>query len=213
MVYTSNVPQASQAIATTQPIIQANFGFLAASIGQEHNFNASGTGTDTYHKFCSMPNRSGGDPVALPAGTNGQFYVVNSTAKFYNTTQVGGNLLGAVNMQINFSGGGTAGNLAGGGGSGNLINGSFNVNTATSTKDSTGVYTIRFTNPLPSVTGAVLITGMRKTSTSAKECFGFIQGAAAIGSSFTTSLITVAFQTSGGNPVDVIMGSVIIFGC
>lgn len=210
MVYTSNVPQANQAIATTQPIIQANFGFLAASIGQEHNFNASGSGTDTYHKFCSMPNRGGGDPVAVPAGTNGQFYVLNSTAKFYNATQVGGNLLCAVNMQINFNGSGSVGNLAGGGGSGNSIRGSFNVNTATSTKDATGLYTITFTNPLPSVNGGVLITGMRN---GAGECFGFIQGAAALGTSFTVNQIKIGFQSSGGTARDVILGTVLIFGC
>lgn len=208
MVYTSNVPQANQAIATTQPIIQANFGFLAASIGQEHNFNASGSGTDTYHKFCSMPNRGGGDPVAVPAGTNGQFYVLNSTAKFYNATQVGGNLLGAVNMQINFSGTGANGNLNAG--LGNTIRGSFNVNTATCTKDATGLYTIQFTNPLPSTNGVVLITGMRGA---AGEVFGFIQGSGTLTTSFDTTFIKIGFQSSSGAAQNVIMGSVIIMGC
>lgn len=84
MAYTNNVPQGNQQIATTQPIIQANFGFLATSIGQEHNFNASGDGTDTYHKFVSMPNRA--DPSSLPAGTNGQYYVSGGVAKYYNGT-------------------------------------------------------------------------------------------------------------------------------
>lgn len=208
MVYTSNVPQANQAIATTQPIIQANFGFLAASIGQEHNFNASGSGTDTYHKFCSMPNRGGGDPVAVPAGTNGQFYVLNSTAKFYNATQVGGNLLAAVNMQINFNGSGSTGTALNAGG--NSVRGSFNVDVASSTHDSTGNYTIVFTNPLPSVNGGVLITGMRSGT---GECFGFIQGAAALGTSFTVNQIKIGFQSSGGTARDVILGTVLIFGC
>lgn len=85
MVYTSNVPQANQAIATTQPIIQANFGFLAASIGQEHNFNAAGSGTDTYHLQASMPN-NGSDPPALPGLLRGVYYVFGSLPKFANAS-------------------------------------------------------------------------------------------------------------------------------
>ncbi len=83
MAYTSNVPQGNQQIATTQPTIQANFGFIPAAFSAEHNFNASGDGSDTYHKFTSMPNQA--DPSALPAGTNGQYYVSGGVPKFYNT--------------------------------------------------------------------------------------------------------------------------------
>lgn len=84
MAYTNNVPQGNQQIATTQPIIQANFGFLQTSIGTEHNFNALGIGDDTYHLKCSMPNQA--DPGSLPAGTNGQYYVNGGLPKFYNGT-------------------------------------------------------------------------------------------------------------------------------
>lgn len=82
MVYTNNVPQANQQISATQSPILGNFTFLPVSIGAEHNFNASGTGSDTYHLQASMPNRTGGDPVALPSGTNGMFYVLGGDAKF-----------------------------------------------------------------------------------------------------------------------------------
>ena len=207
MAYTSTVPQANQAISTTQPIIQANFGFLAASIGQEHNFNAAGSGTDTYHLKASMPSQA--DPAgALTSPITGVYYVSGGAAKYYNNTQVGGNLLGAVNMQINFSGTGANGNLNGGGG--NTIRGSFNVNTATCTKDATGLYTIQFTNPLPSTNGVVLITGMRGA---ANEVFGFIQGSATLATSFTTAFIKIGFQSSNGTANNVILGSVIIMGC
>lgn len=85
MAYTNNVPQGSQQIATTQPIIQANFGFLQSGIGIEHNFAPGGSGSDMYHLQASMPNRAGGDPIALPAGTNGMYYVRGGLPKFYNT--------------------------------------------------------------------------------------------------------------------------------
>ena len=81
MVYTNNVPQSNQRIADTQPLIQANFGFLEDAIGQEHNFNATDP-TQTYHLQASMPNEA--DPSALPDGTNGIYYVGAGQPKFYN---------------------------------------------------------------------------------------------------------------------------------
>lgn len=85
MTYDNNTPLVNQQIATTQPLILGNFAFLDTGIGTEHNFNVSGTGSDMYHLKASMPNLSGGDPVALPAGTNGLYYVLGGLAKFYNT--------------------------------------------------------------------------------------------------------------------------------
>ncbi len=84
MAYTKNTPQATQTIAFTQPLIQDNFDFLETGLQQEHNFNASGTGSDMYHLKVSMPNQA--DPGALPAGTNGQYYVSGGIPKFYNGT-------------------------------------------------------------------------------------------------------------------------------
>lgn len=88
MAYTANVPQANQQISATQAPILGNFQFLSTGIGTEHNFNAAGSGSDMYHKQASMPNRSGGDPVALPAGTNGMWYVNNQGGRFYDGTTV-----------------------------------------------------------------------------------------------------------------------------
>lgn len=83
MAYTQNVPQANQQIATTQPIIEANFQFMQTGVGQEHNFNPAGSGSDMYHTQASMPNKLV-DPVALPMGTNGMYYVKGGVPKFYN---------------------------------------------------------------------------------------------------------------------------------
>lgn len=84
MVYTSNIPQATQQIATTQPLLQANCNFVQTGINQEHNFNAAGSGSDMYHRQASMPNKA--DPVSLPVGTDGQYYVNGGAPKFYNGT-------------------------------------------------------------------------------------------------------------------------------
>lgn len=83
MAYTNNVPQGNQQIATTQPIIQANFGYLQTAINQEHNFDTSDA-SKTYHLKASMPNQA--DPGSLPTGTNGQYYVSGGVPKFYNSS-------------------------------------------------------------------------------------------------------------------------------
>lgn len=81
--YDDNVPQATQTIAQTQPIINENFVFIKGAIGQEHNFDDADE-TNTYHLQASMPNQA--DPGALPAGTDGMYYVNGGLPKFYNGT-------------------------------------------------------------------------------------------------------------------------------
>jgi hypothetical protein len=82
--YTNNTPQANQTIAQTQPLILNNFAFLANSIGEEHNFNAAGNGTDTYHLQASMPNQA--LSPALPASTNGMYFVSSARPYFWDGT-------------------------------------------------------------------------------------------------------------------------------
>jgi hypothetical protein len=81
MVYTNNVPQGNQTVAFTQPLIQANFGFLQDAIGLEHVFDPTDP-LNTAHQHASMPNQP--DPVTLPPGTNGQYYINGGVPKFYN---------------------------------------------------------------------------------------------------------------------------------
>lgn len=86
MAYTNNVPQGNQQIATTQPLIQANFGFIQTDAQVEHIFNGNapfGAQTEGTHIRASMPNSSP-EPAVLPSGTAGIYYVANSLPKFYN---------------------------------------------------------------------------------------------------------------------------------
>lgn len=82
MAYTNNVPQGSQLIPTTQPIIQANFGFLQTGLAVDHNFQAAGSGNNMYHNKASMPNQA--LSPALPAGTNGVYFVSSGKPYFYD---------------------------------------------------------------------------------------------------------------------------------
>jgi len=84
MAYTNNVPQGNQTISSTQPLIQANFAFLDTGLSQEHNFIDAGSGSDMYHLQASMPNKA--LSPALPAGTNGQYFVSSASPYFYDGT-------------------------------------------------------------------------------------------------------------------------------
>lgn len=83
MPYTANVPQPTQTIAQSRPIINANFKFIPTSLQQDHYFN-TGAMTEGSHKQCTMTNIA--DPAALPAGTNGIYYVGSGKPKFYDGT-------------------------------------------------------------------------------------------------------------------------------
>jgi hypothetical protein len=91
MPYTNNVPQGNQQIASTQPLIQQNFGFIQTDARIEHIFNgnmgplgaAQAEGT---HIQASMPNQNLKGATALPTGTNGVFYVSSGQAIYNNGT-------------------------------------------------------------------------------------------------------------------------------
>lgn len=85
-VYTNNVPQKNQTIAQTTDPIRNNFAFLDDAIDQEHNFDITDP-TKTYHKQAAMPD-IGSAPVAVPAGTNGMYYVIGSEARFLDDAPI-----------------------------------------------------------------------------------------------------------------------------
>lgn len=195
-VYDDNVPQATQTIAQTQPIINENFVFIKGAIGQEHNFDDADD-TNTYHLQASMPNMA--DPVALPAGTNGMYYVSGGLPKYYNGTQVGGAVVLPILAAGQFNGV-----------SGLSWRSSFNINTGTSSRTAEGLYTIKFTNALPNTNYYILLTGMRGGTND--KCFGQVQGNATYGSSVTVNDIKIQFTNEQGSNKDVIMGNLLIFG-
>jgi hypothetical protein len=89
MAYNNNVPLGNQTRASTTDSIRNNFDFLQSSIGKEHNFNASNAAA-TYHLQASMPNQA--LSPALPAGTNGAYFVSSASPYFYD---------GSVNWLLN----------------------------------------------------------------------------------------------------------------
>lgn len=136
MAYTNNVPQPNQTIAETQPIIQANFGFLENGIGQEHNFDDSGSGADMYHLQTSMPNQA--LSPALPSGTNGVFFVSGGNPYFFD---------GTTNWQLNEAEG--------------IITGTFNCTTSftpIALLPANSVGTILLYNPLLAVSSGQFVT-------------------------------------------------------
>lgn len=89
MAYTNNVPQGNQQIATTQPLIQANFGYIQTDAQVEHIFNGNTgplavTQAEGTHIQASMPNQN--LLAGLPSGTDGAYYVHAGAPYFYDGT-------------------------------------------------------------------------------------------------------------------------------
>lgn len=94
MVYTNNVPQGNQTIASTTTPIRNNFAFIETDLQAEHSFNGNVPGlTEGAHKFCSMPNRA--LSPAIPPGANGIYFVSSGKPYFYD---------GTTNFQLNYLG-------------------------------------------------------------------------------------------------------------
>lgn len=88
MPYNNNVPQSNQTIASTTDPIRDNFAFIQTDLQAEHSFNGNALGVaEGAHLQASMPNLAA-DPGALPAGTNGMYYVRNGGARFYDGTTI-----------------------------------------------------------------------------------------------------------------------------
>lgn len=93
MVYTPTVPQATQTIAFTQPLIQDNFGFIQTDAQVEHSFNGNVFGqAEGTHLKVSMPDRA--LSPAVPAGCTGVWFNAASAPFFFDTNS-------GLNWQLN----------------------------------------------------------------------------------------------------------------
>lgn len=109
--YTSNVPQPNQTVAATQLPILNNFGSIQVGLQKDHtwvsntNNNAIDGESSGYHQQVSMPNTP--DPLTLPTGIQGIYYVNSNLPKFVNNNDTlfinAGHLQGANQGAKNFT--------------------------------------------------------------------------------------------------------------
>lgn len=83
MVYTPNVPQGNQTIASTQAPINGNFTFLHDALAVEHNVLNSNAAV-TYHLQASMPNQA--LSPSFPVGTDGVYFSSSTNPYYYDGT-------------------------------------------------------------------------------------------------------------------------------
>lgn len=83
MTYTPSVPQGNKTIASSTDPIRNNFTFIQTDMRVEHSFNGNVGGlAEGVHLKASMPNRA--LSPALPAGTNGIYFVSSGKPYFYD---------------------------------------------------------------------------------------------------------------------------------
>lgn len=202
MVYTNSVPQANQQISATQAPILQNFEFIQEGIGTEHNFNAAGSGNDMYHNQTSMPNQA--LLAAFPvAATNGVYYVNDGIATFFDGTLNYPLNPFCLRAAVNFLGGPPV-----------SINSSYNVTSVTpGTVSGQPVYTIAFTNPMPSANYIVLAGGERGSQN--LDIYGFVLGSSqvpgSVGSPIQMASVTMQFS-SGTSLIIPKLAYVMVFG-
>lgn len=99
MSYTNNVPQATQTIAFTQPLIFNNFSYIDTAMKINHTWNGNAIGSEApgSHQEVSFPNQ-GSDISSLPTGIASVLYSIAGNLFSYN---------GAKNPVSGVSGSGT----------------------------------------------------------------------------------------------------------
>lgn len=211
MPYQTNIPNASQSPGLFPSQAQENFTRLKTLVAANHKFNDSTATDDGYHQLVKiLPTASADVPNDA---TVGQLFSNTSVTDFPLSYKDAGNNLFQitpmipVRAAINFSGTGSSGALNAGG---NTVRYSYNVNTATSTKDGTGLYTIRFTTALSNNNYIVLITGRRNISNAV--AFGNVLCSPTYGNSVSTTFVKIEFTNEDGSSRDVDMGNVYIIG-
>ena len=81
MTYTPNVPQATQTIAFTQPIIEANFQYIDTAMKIDHAWNGNeiNSQADGSHQKISLPNQPT-DIASLSTGIASVIYAIEGTS-------------------------------------------------------------------------------------------------------------------------------------
>lgn len=88
-IYKQNIPQPADVIANSQVDLLNNFTYLDTFLDVEHIQNVAGVRSNASvgsgrHRTMSMPNAPGAVDPAVPAGTTGILYNLNSNLLFRN---------------------------------------------------------------------------------------------------------------------------------
>ena len=170
MVGTWNVvnPDGSKSVKKNETIGQNNTTYIKANANLDHYW-ADSDSTDGYHRQASMTKKSA-DPTLLLGSTDGMFYVRNKTATeapdrqlpepyYYHTPDVGTTKyyqqLGTramVHFEVGLASGGHA------------ITIKYSHNVASVTRNGTGLFTVNFTNDMPTVNYIPSGVAMRRAS-------------------------------------------------
>jgi hypothetical protein len=86
MTYTPNVPQATQTIAFTQPLIQGNFSYIDVAMKVDHAWNGNeiNSQADGSHQKISLPNQPVDITGALPTGISAIMYAIGGNIFSWN---------------------------------------------------------------------------------------------------------------------------------
>jgi len=193
MTWNPGYPQSSQSPALWPSQSQGNNGRLETMFQAEHQFNNSAAANDGVHKQMTTVSRA--DPTSLPSGTNGMIYEGNDTLpRFYDGVSIF--VMQPVRAYLTWDNGGT------------LQGKNFN---ATISAPSSGVYTVTFTNPLPTPNFQFSLNCL--TGADSNPYIGKILSLVA-GTGTQVAGLTLRFvnTTNGQTAPSITFGSLIIFG-
>lgn len=197
-----------QSVAANKSRINGSLSYLDSTWKVDHFFNNTNSNLDGHHRYVQMPkNESGGSAadVAIAMDMDGVTYVKEKTSgsttqeAFYrNTSNI--HYASGFKALLQFTVSGTTPTIQ------------FAHNVGSVTRNSQGIYTVNFTDNMPSDNYVVLGTAMRASAT-ASQLSVAVDGAAAKGTSIKVGSVRIEFaSTDSGNSTDPLVAMIAVVG-
>lgn len=208
MTFSADIPRNLESPAVFPAQCRTNWSRLKTIINADHVFNDTSQADDGIHRQVTIVNRAPTNiPPVLPSGSNGMIYsylddLNRNQLAWFNGVNVNPLTPFQLRVAVNFDGTGGVGNK--------LIRSSYNVQKVERLA-TTGNYKITFNNALPDNNYIVHVTGRRQTTGTNGISNGAVLGGGTYAGMVSTTDITIVFNGSGSDVIDVDMGNLIIF--
>lgn len=202
-------PDGTKSTKTNVPIMLSNTQYNKANLTLDHYWDV-GANEDGSHRFVQAPKHGGGTPTdpTLRTGMDSIYYPKEKTAAeavaqqdvqpFFLTSATAVMQLLGIRAMILFDGSGGA-----------TLKYAHN---ATIARTAEGLFTVTFTNALPSADYLVLGGGMPNNADTSSSLVVSVAGASALATSKTTALCKIVTRLNGSSAHDPLQAWVIMFG-
>lgn len=217
VTWNEDTPDGAKSLSVNTPKMLENTAYTKAKLGLDHYWSSGDDTKDGYHKYAQMTKNGGDTPVdpTLAGAMDSVYYAKKKTAAesvaqqdvqpFFLTAATAVMQILGIRAMALFDVDPTT----------KAITIQYSHNVTSVTRTAASLYTITFTNALPSANYLAMGSGMGGSAIASSPCYFSVQSAVALATSKTTALCKIRLvSSSAGTPAstDPLQGWVIMFG-